>query len=705
MNPFDDLKTRFRKAFSRKFSLRFLALALVICLWLTASAQAAPGDLDTTFGNGGITPYIGMNLLYANGIALQSDGKILVGGTAQVGTIQANRRFAVVRYLPNGTLDTGFGLNGVAYGSLIGYEVFLTDIASLPNGKIIAVGYYSFLIPNTPINASDMIIAVFSPQGEQEALFTAHPGGGLFSLARDIAVEPDGKFFVVGETGGGYEVIVPNKQVVMKFTENGSADSSFVTVVSEAAAVGQSAAAQPDGKVFVAGGRGLRRYLADGSLDTGFGTNGFVLTPAPTVPNNTGVKLSVQPDGKIIGAATINADLNMDFAVFRYNADGTPDATFGTNGLVITAATAKADVVEDLLLQSDGKIIVVGYSRDYPLFIVQHATLARYNPNGSLDTTFGTGGIVTKPNGYAFSDGILQPDGKILGMIGFRVVRYLGGAPLAPRAANFDFNGDGWSDFAVTRNVDANLNWFAISNPAGALIVETEFGLTDDKIVPADYDGDRKTDVAVFRPSDGNWYILQSANNSIAAVHFGQNGDAPVPADYDGDARADLAVYRQGVWYILNSASDSFRAEQFGIASDKPIIGDFDGDGKSDLAVYRDGTWYAQRSQQGFFAAQFGLGDDRPVASDYDGDAKTDLAVFRPSNGTWYLQNTNEGFKAYQFGIATDKPVPADYNADGKTNLAVYRDGIWYIRRETGDLQTAHFGYPTDRPIQTAFQP
>jgi uncharacterized delta-60 repeat protein len=686
----------------RKISLQLLAL--VICFQLVSlSAQAAPGDLDPTFGNGGTNTYPGMNLLYAAGMALQPDGKILVGGVGYVGSSQSNRRFSIIRYLPDGSLDTSFGTNGIAFSSFVNYEVLLTDIARLPGGRIVAVGYYSRSLGFPSVYAVDSIIAVFSGQGVQETLFIAHHGSGLYAKANAIAVQTDGKFIVVGETGAGYKSQIPYKQTLARFTENGAYDESFGSggiVLNPDAGIGDSIAIQPDGKIVTAGGNVIVRYFPNGNADTDFGNNGKVIAPAPPF-NNGGISLAVQPDGKIVGAASVNNDPNYDFSVFRLNANGTLDHGFGTNGQTITPVTNQNDMVRDLVLQPDGKILVAGQSKPYTMSDV---TIARYNPDGSPDATFG-GGIVRAPaNGYYYpTDMLLQPDAKILVMNLFSVIRYLNDAPVAPRATNFDFDGDGRADFAVTRNIDANRNWYAVKNPSFALLVEIEWGLLADRLVPADYDGDRKTDVAVFRPSNGDWYVLKSTDNSISIVQFGQTGDVPVPADYDGDNRADRAVFRAGNWYVLNSSNNSFRAEQFGIAADKPVTGDYDGDGKADLAVYRDGTWYAQRSAQGFFAARFGIAADVPLPADYDADGKTDLAVYR--EGTWYLLNSAKGFKAVQFGISTDQPVPADYDADGKADIAVFREGIWYIRKETGDLQTIYFGYATDRPVQTAFQP
>lgn len=268
-----------------------------------------------------------------------------------------------------------------------------------------------------------------------------------------------------------------------------------------------------------------------------------------------------------------------------------------------------------------------------------------------------------------------------------------------------NFDSDGISDIAVFR--PSNGVWYSL-NTTNTGYQSAQFGIAGDRIVPGDYDGDGKTDRAVWRPSTGVWYVERSSGGYIIQ-QFGSNGDIPVTGDYDGDLRSDLAVWRPstGVWYINRSSNGTYDIRQFGISTDKTTQGDFDADGKTDLAVWRPstGVWYIWRSTDGGFSIfAFGLNGDLPVQGDFDSDGRTDAAVFRPSNSVWYLNRSRDGFTAIQFGAASDRPVPADFDGDGKTDVAIFRDGVWYILRSSnGGVMITSFGLAGDAPVPSGY--
>jgi hypothetical protein len=271
-----------------------------------------------------------------------------------------------------------------------------------------------------------------------------------------------------------------------------------------------------------------------------------------------------------------------------------------------------------------------------------------------------------------------------------------------------NFDGDARTDLAVFRPADGN--WYILNSSNNAFSGQL-FGQSGDKLVPGDFDGDGKHDLGVWRPANGAWYILQSSNGAFRAEVFGQNGDIPAIGDFDGDAKADLAVFRpaDGNWYIKLSTNGSLRVVPFGANGDKPVAGDYDGDGKTDTAVYRPstGAWYMLNSSNGAFSGLFfGAVGDKPAQSDYDGDGKTDVAVYRPGTGTWYIQRSTAGFTGIGFGISTDVPAPGDFDGDGKSDVTVYRNGAWYILLSAnGTLRADQFGTTGDVPVPSAYIP
>jgi putative transposon-encoded protein len=271
-----------------------------------------------------------------------------------------------------------------------------------------------------------------------------------------------------------------------------------------------------------------------------------------------------------------------------------------------------------------------------------------------------------------------------------------------------DFDGDGKTDLSIFRPSVGE--WWYLRSSDGSNRT-FQFGNSSDKLVPADYTGDEKTDIAFFRPSTNEWFILRSENNSFYSFPFGASGDVPVPADYDGDRKADAAVYRPSnqTWFIQRS-SGGVTIESFGISGDVPVTADYDGDGKSDIAIYRpsQGQWWQSRSSQGVIVYQFGVSTDKPVQGDYTGDGKADVAFFRPSTNEWFvLRSENNSFYSFPFGAANDIPSPGDYDGDRKFDAAVFRpsSNTWFVQRSTSGTLIQGFGVSGDKPIPNVFVP
>lgn len=226
-----------------------------------------------------------------------------------------------------------------------------------------------------------------------------------------------------------------------------------------------------------------------------------------------------------------------------------------------------------------------------------------------------------------------------------------------------DYDGDGKTDFSVFR--PSTGEWYVVNSSNGSWSV-WQWGLSTDVTAPADYDGDGKTDRAVWRPSTAAWYIIRSSDGAWMTPTFGLSSDVPAPADYDGDGKADIGVWRNSntTFYSLNTADNSFQTIPFSQSSTEPVSGDYDGDGKADYAVKSGNSWIIRKSSnvqtENITWEQAG---DKPVQNDYDGDGKVDIATWRDSNGNWYIRQSGSGNSLRQvwWGQSGDTPVPAFY--------------------------------------------
>jgi CSLREA domain-containing protein len=281
-------------------------------------------------------------------------------------------------------------------------------------------------------------------------------------------------------------------------------------------------------------------------------------------------------------------------------------------------------------------------------------------------------------------------------------------APLP--AKPFDFDGDLKTDLSIFRPPVGE--WW-INRSLNGTTFPLQFGAGTDRIVPGDFTGDGKTDIAFFRPSTGQWFVLRSEDFSFYAFPFGTSGDVPVPADYDADGKADAAVFRPSTltWFIAKSTGGT-DIIGFGSAGDVPTVADYDGDGKADIAIYRPNAvggsqWWVRRSSTAsVFALQFGTSTDRTVQGDYTGDGKADIAFWRPSTGGWFvLRSEDFSFYSFPFGANGDTPVPGDYDGDGRNDAAVFRPSTstWFAQRSTAGTLIQQFGIAGDIPLPSAY--
>jgi uncharacterized delta-60 repeat protein len=350
----------------------------------------ADGSVDTTFGNGGVvTSDTAFTSIFSPeaGVALQADGKIVVGGDG----------FAVARYNSDGSFDTSFGTGGsvpaLEVGTSLSYGVVVE-----PDGKIVVSG-----------SSDDFGLVRFDSSGNLDPSFgvggraTASFGSSISGDAHSLVGQPDGKLLVAGRV----DIAGDDDFALVRYNTDGSLDATFGTggkVATDFASEGDEAFSvtlQADGKIVVVGATTttmglLVRYNADGSLDTSFGIGGEVTTDAASsVERPETVK--IQSDGKIVVAGySFAGGANADFAIARFNSDGSLDTSFGSGGKVVTDIGDAADHPNSIVIEPDGKILVVGTSGPTGNAPTDLA-LVRYNSDGSLDTSFGNGAALNRP--------------------------------------------------------------------------------------------------------------------------------------------------------------------------------------------------------------------------------------------------------------------------------------------------------------------
>ena len=409
-----------------------LALLLAFCYIQPAWADG-PGDLDLTFNSTGIvTTSINSSVDIGDSITVQPDGKIVVAGSTRINTVDA---FTVIRYNPDGSLDTQFNSTGIVT-TPVENNAGRQSVAIQPDGKIVVAGRSS------GAGFGHIAVVRYNPNGSLDTGFgsTGIVTTSVGTFARGVAVAiTNQKIVVVGSSGSVDFCIV-------RYSDNGSLDPTFngsgiVTTTIGALSAGQSVTIQSDQKIVVAGitndgsndDLAIARYNPDGSLDHDLNGTGIVTTPI-TFGNDIGYGVALQTNGKIAVVGETPVDGKPAIAVARYLVDGTLDTTLNGSGIV-TTPIGQGSAAAGLVIQPDRKIVVGGVVVENGK---SNVALVRYNVDGNLDTSFKHTGIVTTPVGL--NNGIgraiaIQPDGRLL-VTGFSndgaggsdvvVVRYLG---------------------------------------------------------------------------------------------------------------------------------------------------------------------------------------------------------------------------------------------------------------------------------------
>jgi uncharacterized delta-60 repeat protein len=395
-------------------------IACVLCLGLVSAAQAAPGALDPTFsGDGKETTDFGGGNDAAYGVVVQPDGKIVVAGSA-------SGDFAVARYDTDGSLDATFSGDGKQTGGF-GFAG-AAAVALQPDGKIVVAGGNGEDFALARFNLDGSLDASFSGGGRLTTDF-----GDTVDTANGVALQSDGKIVAVGSAGyGESNVFAIARYNPDGSLDTGFSGDGMEAIGMGSDSVAYDVALQPDGRIVVAGyGDGgfwgtyafaLVRYNPDGSLDMSFAGWGGVMTDFGW--SDVASAVAIQPDGKIVAVGVGD----FMFAVARYNADGSLDASFSEDGKQATSLGGN-DGAGGVAVQPDGRIVVVGRHDDGSYGSFDFA-LARYNPDGSLDASFSGGAVLTDFGRHGpGTDVALQPDGKIVAVGGygdFQIARYQG---------------------------------------------------------------------------------------------------------------------------------------------------------------------------------------------------------------------------------------------------------------------------------------
>ena len=524
----------------------------------TLARYNSDGSLDSTFGvNGIVTTTIGNSDSYINSIKIQNDGKIVAAGKSTLG-------FTLVRYKVDGSLDNTFVVTtpfGVS-------DSEARSVAIQQDGKIVVAGDYS----NGP-NNNDFVMARFNSDGNLDSTFgtngiTITPIGEHNDDPNSVIIQNDGKLIAAGFTYNGTD----GNFVLVRYNSNGSLDDSFgnngikITVLENSDERAYAVAKFGNGKIIATGSTYsdangdnsiTTRYNTDGSLDNTFGTNGIVVTEVNySSEYTTSAALQKNNDKeKVVTLCNIFSSNNNDFALSRFNPDGSPDNTFGINGKIVTSINdSSSEDMGAIAIQNDGRIVVTGttYFENGP-----HSVAVCFTSDGSLDNAFGMGGISQLPASSSIDHVYsiaLQDDGKII-------------------ASGYSYSGNSAGFAALRFNADGSFdNTFG---PEGIVIIPigTSFSIAsasaiqdDGKILLAGYYRDENKDnFALARCTlegklDSTFGVggivttsIGSSTNRCYSIQLQNDGKIIAAGSYGNTNNSEIALVR----YNSNGSLDS----------------------------------------------------------------------------------------------------------------------------------------------------
>jgi uncharacterized delta-60 repeat protein len=704
----------------------FISAAILLTI-LSISGNA---QLDQGFGTNGVVSLD----VFSNDKPLASfvlpSGKILIVNEGSTAGESASYKYYFVRLNADGTRDAGYGTNGVMEIQLPNLPVLNAKIVAAErqsDGKILLVGGASLI----RYNENGTLDYTFSDDG----FHTPNVDQNATETVNGVVQQPDGRLVLAGTLLNGY---TPERLFLVRYELNGLLDPTFGNQVgfivhSIPHPSVSEIVLQKSGKFLTVPQKEMdpSGFYFDGAINR-FNSNGTVdntFAPVFFAGNTIRSFKLLSSDKFLVAQNTIKTDTLMrfhtDMTISRFTGEGALDPSFGTNGKTdIDVASSMGDEAIALTEYSKGKILIGGGTNVEPnrsKCSGLNLSLLRLSSNGSVEGRYFAASISPQFLPYSVNPlpykgfVITQPDGKVITVTSKQgsgsndlLITRSSNIPLKTyrfHGIPYAFLNYYYANAGVYR--PSNRNWFFHTG-----LYPVFFGLAQDILAPSDFLGDFRTDVAVFRPSEGMWYIARPNGvpaQDFISVKWGKTGDIPIPRDYNGDSKSDIAVWRpsDGNWYIRNSGDDSIRIQNWGMNGDKPVPADYDGDGIDDIAVWRpsDGTWYISRSSDGQTAiVHFGMQGDIPVQEDYDGDGKMDTALWRPSDGNWYILFSSDGSDTIiNWGIPYDIPTPSDYDGDKKTDLAVWRnsDRNWYIIYSSSESQERFvFGQNLDVPTQ-----